>query len=1214
MAHRKPKVEDLELDAPPIQAVPDPILCSPYEEPQKYWKYPDEQQADRRPYVVPGRRQAGYHYKRKRTGDVQANLFMEENWDDLPLVNRLRDDVRRWRESGYRGATEVTKDLLKHWGRADRSRRLFFCQLEAVETIIYLLELRIPGRSSRTGFSKFECTDEDLQKLLRGERPDFKLSSAEFFPKLLDQPADATALGLRRLGCKMATGSGKTVVMSMLVAWAFCNRGRNPSSREFPSAVLICCPNIPIWTRLQVLKPETAGNYYDQFEIVPLRYRDYLNAGKVLITNWHKFGRKSPNSEGGATYRVVDKGEEDNRAFTVDRLGELAQRLPILVLNDEGHHCWRPKVGEAVEVVGDTREEKKAFEQEQEEARVWLDGLDRINNAGLIGERTPCVLAAIDLSATPFYLGGSGHIEGSPFPWLVSDFGLVDAIESGIVKVPRLPVLQEGGQQHRDEAGRPDPKYFRLWHHINQNLGPGDKTGRRVKPEAVYREAQSALITLASQWRQRFEQYRSATSTQLTIPPVMIVVCHETETSQLFYEQLSGEREEEVPLPNGKTETKTVFEGSKILDEFSNEEGHRRTIRIDSKLLAALQGDGEESKDEKVAEMRRIIDTVGKSGMPGEHVRCVVSVSMLTEGWDANNVTQILGVRAFGSQLLCEQVVGRGLRRRSYTPNPDTGLLEPEYVDVYGIPFSLIPFKGRPKDEEEPDDKPRNHVRPVPGREALEIRAPRVESYVYDLRLDGIDCDIDKLEGFVVKEEPIAVYLDAVRGYKDQVEDASIERIDEYIKQDRQAYYDRVHLQAIHFKLTQVVVDRLVAGADSERPDAAAFKLKAKHMLFPQVLRIVQEYIRKRVTFAPGVDPKEIGLEMYSIRLIQHLCAGIVPKAASKTAPLLPVINRMRRYHSTSDAEETTTRPVVPVERSHLNGVIYRSDLEREAAEVLDKSTFVESFTANSRGFGLTVVYQDGDGTRDYEPDFIVRVRGGKHLVIEIKGLKGELHDENLVSIKNQAARKWIAAVNNAKRYGAWEFEICRNMRELEKVLAKHAVVEPRALPFKRVQPAAAERFKTCVPLVPLKVAAGQLTESPAESPTLFDSEEWVAIETKHRLEPGMFVAQVRGKSMETEIPDESWCLFRPDRGGDRKGRILLVAHHDISDPAYSGSYTVKRYRSEKSVDPETGEWRHTKIVLEPLNTTFPPLELKLAAEDEFRVIAEFVEVLGNES
>ncbi|MBL8802815.1 MAG: DEAD/DEAH box helicase family protein, partial [Planctomycetes bacterium] len=796
MARGKAKQQTFETAQAPVQAVDNPILCNPYEWPTAFWEYRAGV-----PQKAQGRRPASYWFKEKRTGGAEKDLFEEENRDDLPLVNRLREDVKRWREAGYRGSTEVTKDLLKHWARGDRSRRLFFCQREAVETIIYLLELRIPGRSSRTGFHNFECSDEDLHRLLRGERPGFALADKDFFPKLIDQPADASLIGLRRLGCKMATGSGKTVVMAMLVAWAFCNRGRNPSSSEFPSAVLICAPNLTVKNRLQVLRPDEAQNYYDQFDIVPTRYREYLNAGKVLVTNWHVFGRKSPNSEGGVTYRVVDKGEEDDKAFTLDRLGELARRLPILVLNDEGHHCWRPKVGapEAA-VVGDTREEKKAFQEEVEEARVWLDGLDRINNAGLLGPGRPCVLATIDLSATPFYLGGSGHIEGSPFPWLVSDFGLVDAIESGIVKVPRLPVLQEGGDVTKDDAGRPDPKYFRLWHHINENLKPGDKTGRRIKPEAVFRESEGALKTLASQWRQRFEQYRNATSTQVTIPPAMIVVCHDTDTAQLFYEHISGEREVEVPLDNGKTETRTVYGQSEVLEEFSNEAGVRRTLRIDSKLLSALQGDADDSKDEKIAEMRRLIDTVGKAGMPGEHVRCIVSVSMLSEGWDANNVTQILGVRAFGSQLLCEQVVGRGLRRRSYTPNTETGLLEPEYVDVYGIPFTLIPFKGRPKDNEEPDDKPRNHVRPVSGREALEIRAPRVESYVYDLRLDGIDCDVGKLEGFVVREEPTAVYLDAVRGYKDQADDPSLDRIDEYVRQDRKDYYDRVHLQAIQFK------------------------------------------------------------------------------------------------------------------------------------------------------------------------------------------------------------------------------------------------------------------------------------------------------------------------------------------------------------------------------------------------------------------------------
>jgi type III restriction enzyme len=1192
--------KDAEGTGVPVQAVDDPILCNPYEEPTAFWEYRDGV-----PTKALGRRPASYWYKVKRTGGKQKDLFEEETRDDLPLVNRLRADVKRWRESGYRGATAVTRELLKHWSRTDRHRRLFFCQLEAVETIIYLLELRVPGRSSRTGFSRFECSDEDLRAMLSGERPGFELASDDFFPKLVDQPADVSRLGLRRFGCKMATGSGKTVVMAMIVAWAFCNRGQNPSSTEFPRGVLICAPNLTVKRRLKVLETEPAENYYDQFDIVPSKYREYMNAGKVLVTNWHVFGLKSPNSDGGATYRVVDKGEEDDRAFALARLGELANRLPILVLNDEGHHCWRPRISaDGIEIEG-TREEKKALEEEIEEARVWLDGLDRINNSGILGPKQPSILAAIDLSATPFYLATSGHIEGSPFPWLVSDFGLVDAIESGIVKVPRLPVLQEGGEVKRDEAGRPDPKYFRLWHHINANLSTGDKAGRRIKPEAIYREAEGALRTLASQWRQRFQQYKDATSTQLTIPPAMIVVCHETEAAQIFFEHISGEREMDVADADGAIERRTVYGQSEVLDEFANEPGRLRTLRIDSKLLSALKSDEDDSKDEKVAHMRRIIDTVGKEGMPGEHVRCIVSVSMLTEGWDANNVTQILGVRAFTSQLLCEQVVGRGLRRRSYTPNPATGLLEPEYVDVYGIPFTLIPFKGRPKDDEVVEDKPRNHVRPVPGRESLEIRAPRVESYVYDLRSDGIDCDVNSIDGFMVKEEPTAVYVDALRGFDDSEESRREERKDKFIKHDRDDYYARVHLQAIHFNLAQLILERLVAGAESAEGGAGNLRHGARHLLFPHVLRIVREYIDRRVEFAPGVNPKEIGMKIYADRLVQHLSTGIVPKAAADDAPLLPVINRMRRYHTTADAEETTTRPVVPVEKSHLNGVIYRTADERLAAEALDRSEHVEAFVANSRGFGLTIVYQDGDADRDYEPDFLVRVVGGVHIVLEIKGGKGEIHDPNLVQIKNEAARKWCVAINNTKRYGRWVFEISRSAQELERILAKHSTAPAVILPFKRVEPRPEQRFKTCVPLLPLKVAAGAFADSSAGVGELFDSEDWVELDPSIRLEPGMFVAQLRGRSMEPTYPDGCWCLFRPDRGGSRNGRILLVQHHDISDPAYAGRFTVKRYRSEKVTDAETGEWRHTAVHLEPLNQDYPVLELRVSDESELRIVAE---------
>ena len=330
-------------------------------------------------------------------------LYAEEERDDLPLVNRLRADVKRWRESGYRGASPVTKELLAWWARPDALRPLFYCQREAAETVIYLLELALPGRLLATGFRTFEVGAEDLDRLLRGERPKFDelRPDADFFPRLVDPPVDSSLIPLRRLGCKMATGSGKTALMSMIISWAFCNRGRNPGSTWFPSAVLICAPNLTVRKRLQVLYPADPKNYYDEFELVPGKYRELLAAGKVMITNWHTLALKSEHSEGGVSYKVVDKGKETDDAFTMDRLGDLAQRLPILVLNDEGHHCWRPAPGDAgsEKTKGLSAEEKKALEEDAEEARIWLAGLDRINNSGLVGKSTPGVLAAVDMSA-----------------------------------------------------------------------------------------------------------------------------------------------------------------------------------------------------------------------------------------------------------------------------------------------------------------------------------------------------------------------------------------------------------------------------------------------------------------------------------------------------------------------------------------------------------------------------------------------------------------------------------------------------------------------------------------------------------------------------------------------------------------------------------------------------------------------------------------------
>ena len=671
-----------------------PIICNPFVEPDKHWQWSETRVLQ----TVPGRRLGGYYYKT----DEQMDLFSDPGYVPLTLVNLLREDVRRWRESGYRGATQITKLLFDHWFVKPRERPFFFCQREAVETVIYLHEMRLSERSSATGFRNFQLTDDDLHAILNRERPEFHdVAGAnrdnEIVPSLID-PSPDYPLNLMRLGCKMATGSGKTVVMALLLAWSFCNRARNPQSSNFPNAALIVAPNLTVKERLQVLRPDSKGNFFEQFNIVPNDLLAALQMGRVLVTNWHVFAPQSPHQEGDKTYRVVDKGAETPADFARRVLGELYERMPILVLNDEGHHCWRPAPNdkqrhneEYMAVAGDLKDE-------QEEARRWLEGLDTINN-GANGKAG--VEMCIDLSATPFYIAGSGHPEGRPFPWLVSDFGLTDAIESGIVKVPRVPV--------QDITGAPEPKYFHLWKHIQSQSAPADyqSGGKRLKPETIYREAQGALLQLADQWKSTFDAIRERQSAD-ALPPVMIVVCDNTDVAKLFYEKISGEREEDAiatpedvenadaedeDKPQKKSSRKpvkrTVYGASEVKPEFSNTASVKHTIRIDSKLLAEAESDGTSGKKRDVAEaLRRVVATVGRRGEPGERVRCVVSVSMLTEGWDANSVTHILGVRAFASQLLCEQVVGRGLRRISYDIDPETNLFREEYADVYGIPFA----------------------------------------------------------------------------------------------------------------------------------------------------------------------------------------------------------------------------------------------------------------------------------------------------------------------------------------------------------------------------------------------------------------------------------------------------------------------------------------------------------------------------------------------
>jgi type III restriction enzyme len=1029
----------------PVQPVDRPILCNPYEEPRDHWIYDKETGAASRAGT---RRPASYWYKTERTGSAQLTLtgLAEEERDDLPLVNALREDVRKWREAGYPGATNVTRDLLRHWARTDRARRLFFCQVEAVETIIYLQEIRFPGKVGIRGNPKLG--KEDLNRMLAGERPSFSKPDQDFFPRLIDPGQDATLAALRRIACKMATGSGKTVVMSMVVAWAFCNRGQNPATTLFPNGVLICCPNLTVKERLQVLRPERPDNYYEAFDIVPVKYRPLMQSGRVLVTNWHRFAPESEHVEGGKSYAVVNKGPETPDTFARRVLEDLYDRLPIMVMNDEGHHCWRPAA---------TEEDLATVDKEEvEEARVWLDGLDRINNCTANPAAKPGISICLDLSATPFYLKGSGYPEGRPFPWIVSDFGLVDAIESGIVKIPRLPVL--------DTTGRPDPKYFKLWKAITENLEPGERLpgkAKRPKPEVIYREAEGALLQIASQWKERFLQMEAATPGQEHVPPVLILVCDNTDIAEIFYRKLSGETETETvteadvaevlgeddaengngdgapdatkqkPPKSGKRKTTTVYgKGAIFPEHFSNTAEVNRTIRIDTKLLAEAESDDPKKKRQDAAEeLRQVVATVGKPGQPGEHVRCVVSVSMLTEGWDANNVTHILGVRAFGSQLLCEQVVGRGLRRMDYVPDPKTGLLTEEYVDVYGIPFSVIPFKGRPLKAPAPDDRPKNHVRALPERKAMEMRFPVVEGYAFALRKNLIRCDVDGMPVLDIEpnREPTATFVRMTVGYQEGSPSAHSSPF-QFVEQDREQYYHETHLQTIEFQITRLIVDQLTVSGDGAKDRRRrVLALQSRHQLFPQVFRYVDDYVRRKVNFQ-NCDPCELGLAKYVQRIVERLRDGIMPDESEGEAPLMPITNRYKPIGSTAEVDFKTTRACHATMKSHIDQVVLDNMAWESSAGFRLESSDAVQFYARNDHLGLTIPYEYMGIDHAYEPDFLVRLSNDVTVVLEIKGF-----EDDQTKAKHTAANRWVEAVNNWGQLRRWAFHVCRNPQLLDK-------------------------------------------------------------------------------------------------------------------------------------------------------------------------------------
>ncbi len=1012
--------------------IENPIINSPFDEPVRHFRFSDEGITNQ---IVRARRESAYFMPiaAPRKKNKQQLGFDGDEWNATRIepnhfTNQVRARVKQWRENKHFGVTRTTAQLLQYWTRPDRERRLFFCQIEALETLIYLTEV-----ANRQG-------DTWIENHLHA-------ANAEANPLLY------------RLACKMATGSGKTVVMSMLIAWQTLNKLANPQDARFTDAFLIVTPGITIRDRLRVLWPNDAGNYYRALDIVPPDLMPELGKAKIIITNFHAFQLREHTSAGKLTKSLLmDKGGAPSPfTETPDQMvrrvcRELGTKKNILVINDEAHHCYRRRAdGEDVKLVGD---ERKEAEKREEEARIWISGVEAVK--AKIG-----VKAVYDLSATPFFLRGSGYSEGTLFPWVVSDFSLIDAIESGIVKVPRVPVAD-------DNMMHDAPVYRDIWPLIREQLpkkgrGTDAVTGEPKLPVELEGALQSLYSNYEKYYR-RWEQNAEAQSRGHT-PPVFIVVCNNTNVSKLVFDHIAG-WEKQI------AEDKSVVVPGK-LELFSNEADgawtpRPKTILVDSEQLESGESMSEDFKkiaareidefkadyrlrfpgrdpDELADEdlLREVMNTVGKPGKLGEQIRCVVSVSMLTEGWDANTVTHILGVRAFGTQLLCEQVVGRGLRRMSYSTESrlltvDGSVIEfeafpVEYAEVYGVPFSFIPCAGTG-----PDPKPGpipTRVRALVDRLDREITFPRLVGYRYDLpeaRL-AVKFTADSRLTLSAAELPT------------KTENAPI--IGESVIHDLQELRNRRE-QEVAFLLAKLTLEKYFRQ-DGEKLNGNTkqhkFDSEVQSWRFPRLLEITREWLATCVRCKDNTFPQLLLLLQFAHDAADKIYQAIVASTPGEKA-LKPILRPYDSVGSTQHVDFDTTKPTYTTraDRCHVSHVVADTESwEQKLAQTLEDMPEVFAYVKN-QNLGFTIPYTLNGEEHNYYPDFIVRIDDGHtsspspasprvgegrgegsaasgnflNLILECTGQKKKDKEAKVTT----AQALWIPSVNNRGEFGRWAF------------------------------------------------------------------------------------------------------------------------------------------------------------------------------------------------
>ncbi len=1019
-----------------------PILNSPYEEPIFHYatsadgslNYQDIREGRRifcpEIAVVPERVEG-------QQNAFDVNDFEEEY--GMHLINLIRKEITAWRNEKHPLVTKVTSDLLRYWFlNPDRheTKKLFFAQQEAIETAVWLNEVAEKSNAGQNILNKIH----DAQKAISSD----------------------TYEQLPRIAFKMATGTGKTVVMGALILYNYFNRQIYRNDTRFADYFLVVAPGITIKDRLNVLKVDKKNkfertDYYSKNErdLVPLVYEKYLDGlnSRLVITNYHSLMQRTLQGNKRSVYDGKIVHDEEGNAIKQEALEDYNQVIKrvmgnfktgsrLLFLNDEAHHCYKPRSK------GKTKDNEES--DENEKAAVWFNGLVEINKRFKVRN-------VYDLSATPYYLKGSGYEAYSLFGWVVSDFGLIESIEAGLVKIPYLPVKD-------DTQELKAPVLKNLYEKVKDKLpkkgqkrrkSEARKEGKKLseEPPNLPKLIKGALDQFYNHYKDYDENIREQGEERadlFTKPPVFISVCNNTSVSKEVYKFIAGYEY--------KDENEKSYFKEGAFDLFSNYEktGLRKakppTLLIDSEALeesnqinkdfknvfsseieefkkdyARQYGQGAADRLTDADILREVVNTVGETGKLGGHIRCVVSVSMLTEGWDANTVTHIMGLRAFGSQLLCEQVAGRALRRRSYylqgydkEDNPTTDhrkiikyKFPPEYAHIIGVPFKM--FKGGETQLPTPVDMTR--IFALPEREKdFEIEFPNVIGYRVEIPGDTLEYDLDAIELFEFDGTKYPLETTMGNAFTDQREVLKVEIVLE--KRD----------QEIIYMLTKDLI-RYKFSDDENRP---------KYQLFNQLKTIVENWYQEKVKLLNITDPVYKRLLYYDNpkTITDHIFKSINTKY-NKEEFIRPVFNHYNRFSSTKYVHGQTSKDVYSTAKSHVNYVVMDSQWEGICAKTLEGIEQVNAYVKN-QFLGFTIPYVKEGEDRQYYTDFIAKVKtlSGEtvNLIIEITGMNKDKAEK-----KWYVENRWLPAVNSVRekyKYDRWEFiEIANDIRNIRNQL-----------------------------------------------------------------------------------------------------------------------------------------------------------------------------------